>query len=91
MNLRRVLAMAYKEMLQVWRDPRSLAIALLMPLMRVASSRSDESRGSVAGNPRVFTIMRLQAGGSLLDNARRGASGLLPVSAKGKGPVGPFL
>ncbi|MDD2875927.1 MAG: ABC transporter permease [Acidiphilium sp.] len=35
MNLRRVLAMAYKEMLQVWRDPRSLAIALLMPLMQM--------------------------------------------------------
>lgn len=28
--------MAYKEMLQIWRDPRSLAIALLMPLMQMA-------------------------------------------------------
>jgi ABC-2 type transport system permease protein len=35
MNLRRVLAIAYKEVLQVWRDPRSLAIALLMPLMQM--------------------------------------------------------
>jgi len=35
MNTRRVLAMAFKEMLQVWRDPRSLAIALLMPLMQM--------------------------------------------------------
>lgn len=35
MNLRRVLAMAFKEMLQVWRDPRSLAIALLMPVMQM--------------------------------------------------------
>ena len=36
MNLRRLFAMAYKETLQIWRDPRSLAIALLMPLMQMA-------------------------------------------------------
>lgn len=35
MSLRRLLAMAYKEALQIWRDPRSLAIALLMPLMQM--------------------------------------------------------
>ncbi|SCC93753.1 ABC-2 type transporter [Thiomonas sp. X19] len=35
MNLRRLLAMAYKETLQIWRDPRSLAIALIMPLMQM--------------------------------------------------------
>lgn len=35
MNLRRLYAIAYKETLQVWRDPRSLAIALLMPLMQM--------------------------------------------------------
>ncbi len=35
MNIRRVFAMAYKETLQIWRDPRSLAIALLMPLMQM--------------------------------------------------------
>ncbi len=35
MNLRRTLAIAYKEVLQIWRDPRSLAIALLMPLMQM--------------------------------------------------------
>jgi ABC-2 type transport system permease protein len=35
MRLRRLLAMAYKETLQIWRDPRSLAIALLMPLMQM--------------------------------------------------------
>ena len=35
MNLRRLLAIAYKETLQVWRDPRSLAIALLMPAMQM--------------------------------------------------------
>ena len=35
MNIRRILAMAYKETLQIWRDPRSLAIALLMPLMQM--------------------------------------------------------
>ena len=35
MNLRRVKAIAKKEMLQVWRDPRSLMIALLMPLMQM--------------------------------------------------------
>ncbi len=35
MNLRRIIAIAYKETLQVWRDPRSLAIALLMPLMQM--------------------------------------------------------
>ncbi|MDE2199555.1 MAG: ABC transporter permease [Rhodospirillales bacterium] len=31
----RLLAIAFKEILQVWRDPRSLAIALLMPLMQM--------------------------------------------------------
>ena len=36
MNLRRVKAMAKKEIIQVWRDPRSLMIVLLMPLMQVA-------------------------------------------------------
>lgn len=35
MNPRRIFAIAYKEALQVWRDPRSLAIALLMPLMQM--------------------------------------------------------
>ena len=35
MNLGRLFAIAYKETLQVWRDPRSLAIALLMPLMQM--------------------------------------------------------
>ncbi|WP_343676644.1 ABC transporter permease [Paraburkholderia heleia] len=36
MSLRRLIAMAYKETLQIWRDRRSLAIALLMPLMQMA-------------------------------------------------------
>ena len=36
MNLRRVKAIARKEMIQVWRDPRSLMIVLLMPLMQMA-------------------------------------------------------
>ncbi|HTY50288.1 MAG TPA: ABC transporter permease [Steroidobacteraceae bacterium] len=35
MNLRRLFAIAFKETLQVWRDPRSLAIALLMPFMQM--------------------------------------------------------
>lgn len=35
MNARRLFALAFKETLQVWRDPRSLAIALLMPLMQM--------------------------------------------------------
>ena len=35
MNAGRLLAIAFKETLQVWRDPRSLAIALLMPLMQM--------------------------------------------------------
>ncbi len=35
MKLHRLLAMAWKEMLQIWRDPRSLAIALLMPMMQM--------------------------------------------------------
>jgi ABC-2 type transport system permease protein len=35
MNLGRLYAIAFKETLQVWRDPRSLAIALLMPLMQM--------------------------------------------------------
>jgi ABC-2 type transport system permease protein len=36
MNLNRIFAMAFKETLQVWRDPRSLAMALLMPVMQLA-------------------------------------------------------
>jgi ABC-2 type transport system permease protein len=35
MRLRRLFAIAYKETLQVWRDPRSLAVALLMPAMQM--------------------------------------------------------
>ena len=35
MKLRRVKAIAKKEFLQVWRDPRSLMIALLMPFMQL--------------------------------------------------------
>ncbi|HUC61246.1 MAG TPA: ABC transporter permease [Alphaproteobacteria bacterium] len=35
MRLRRLSAIAVKEMLQIWRDPRSLAIALLMPFMQM--------------------------------------------------------
>ena len=35
MNFKRLTAVAYKESLQVWRDPRSLAIALLMPLLQM--------------------------------------------------------
>ncbi len=35
MNFKRLAAIAYKETLQVWRDPRSLAIALLMPLLQM--------------------------------------------------------
>jgi ABC-2 type transport system permease protein len=35
MNLKRLFAIAYKEALQVWRDPRSLSIALVMPLMQM--------------------------------------------------------
>ena len=33
--MNRIIAIARKEFLQVWRDPRSLAIALLMPLMQM--------------------------------------------------------
>jgi ABC-2 type transport system permease protein len=36
MNLHRLFAMAYKEALQIRRDARSLAIALIMPLMQMA-------------------------------------------------------
>ncbi len=35
MNLQRLFAIAFKETLQIWRDPRSLTIALLMPLMQM--------------------------------------------------------
>ncbi len=35
MNLARLSAIAFKETLQVWRDPRSLAIALLLPLLQM--------------------------------------------------------
>ncbi len=35
MRLRRLRAMAIKELLQIWRDPRSLMIALLMPFTQM--------------------------------------------------------
>ena len=35
MRIRRLKAIAVKEVLQVWRDPRSLMIALLMPFMQM--------------------------------------------------------
>lgn len=35
MNLRRLKAIAVKEVLQIWRDPRSLMIALLMPFTQM--------------------------------------------------------
>lgn len=35
MKLRRLRAMAVKEAVQIWRDPRSLLIALLMPFMQM--------------------------------------------------------
>jgi ABC-2 type transport system permease protein len=35
MNLRRIAAMAVKEVLQIWRDPRSLMIALIMPFTQM--------------------------------------------------------
>ena len=35
MKLRRVKAIALKEVLQIWRDPRSLMIALLMPFTQM--------------------------------------------------------
>ncbi len=35
MRARRVRAIARKELLQVWRDPRSLMIALLMPFIQI--------------------------------------------------------
>jgi ABC-2 type transport system permease protein len=35
-NLRRIKAVAKKEIIQVWRDPRSLMVVLLMPLMQMA-------------------------------------------------------
>ncbi len=36
MSPRRVKAVAKKEIIQVWRDPRSLMVVLLMPLMQMA-------------------------------------------------------
>ena len=36
MNLRRIRAIAKKEVIQIWRDPRSLMVVLLMPLMQMA-------------------------------------------------------
>jgi ABC-2 type transport system permease protein len=36
MNWRRLFALARKETLQIWRDPRSLFVVLLMPLMLMA-------------------------------------------------------
>lgn len=35
MNLRRLKAVAIKELLQIWRDPRSLMIALLLPFTQM--------------------------------------------------------
>jgi ABC-2 type transport system permease protein len=35
MRFRRLKAIALKELLQIWRDPRSLMIALLMPFTQM--------------------------------------------------------
>src|SRR5579872_2334716 len=35
MRLRRIKAIAVKELLQIWRDPRSLMIALLLPFTQM--------------------------------------------------------
>ena len=35
MRLRRLKAIAVKEVLQIWRDPRSLMIALLLPFTQM--------------------------------------------------------
>ncbi len=35
MNLRRIKAMAVKEVLQIWRDPRSLMVAMLLPFTQM--------------------------------------------------------
>ena len=35
MRLRRLKAIAVKEILQIWRDPRSLTIALLLPFTQM--------------------------------------------------------
>ena len=35
MKLRRLKAIAVKEVLQIWRDPRSLMIALLLPFTQM--------------------------------------------------------
>src|ERR1700752_1616685 len=35
MSIRRLYAMAFKETLQIWRDPRSLPIAWLRPLLQM--------------------------------------------------------
>ena len=51
MRLRRLKAIAVKEILQVWRDPRSLMIALLLPFTQMflfgygVKSRSQASSG----------------------------------------------
>jgi len=38
MNLRRVNAVAKKEFIQIWRDPRSLALALVIPVLLIVPS-----------------------------------------------------
>jgi ABC-2 type transport system permease protein len=35
MNIRRAIAIGRKELIQIWRDPRSLAIALILPLIQI--------------------------------------------------------
>jgi len=35
MRFRRITALAVKEVLQIWRDPRSLIIALLLPFTQM--------------------------------------------------------
>ncbi len=35
MKILRIKAIAKKELIQIWRDPLSLAIAFLMPLMQL--------------------------------------------------------
>ena len=56
MNLTRLLVMARKEVIQILRDPRSLAIVFLMPVVLVLHTDPQDKRRARSPSERLFLL-----------------------------------
>ena len=79
MKLRRVRAIAEKEIIQVLRDPRSLIVVLLMPLMQIGAARirrrsrhqeRNDLRFRPEGGQQSQSLMKRLPGGALFRHRR---------------------